>query len=369
MDKDIEKKNVFLPAFGNKPETIVGRRAVTASFVDGLSCPIGHKQRTSILIGQRGAGKTALLLEFAELAEKRGFVPARVTANDDMLEEIIQTIQVGGAKYVRSPKGVKGFSAGALGFSFGLTFTDETETKYGFRIKLGMLCDELEKHGKGVLILVDEVQPNTEQMRSLAATYQHLIGDGKNIAIAMAGLPSSISGVLNDKILTFLNRAQKIYLEPLPYGDVSVAYATEFSKQGKSIDPGSLDRAVNATRGYPYLYQLIGYYILGYTGDKHVITTAIVEQAVETSKREMIESVFLTVLSSLSGKDIEFLKVMSEDRDASRISEIAARLKVDFPYAQKYRTRLIQAGVIAPTGRGVLAFDIPYLGEYLRGEF
>jgi len=365
----MDKKNVFLPAFGNKPEIIIGREAVTAGFIAGLSCPVGHRQRTSILIGQRGTGKTALLLEFAELAEKKGFVTARVTASGDMLDEIIQTIQIGGAKYVPPQKKVKGLSAGALGFSFGLTFTDETETKYGFRIKLAMLCDELEKHGKGILILVDEVQPNTDQMRSLAVTYQHLIGEGKNLAIVMAGLPSSISNVLNDKILTFLNRAQKIYLTPLSYGDVSIAYATEFDKQGKSIEADSLDRAVKATRGYPYLYQLIGYYILGYAQGKTEIGPAIVEKAVETSKHEMIESVFIAVLAPLSEKDIEFLKAMSEDHGASRIAEITARLKVENPYAQKYRSRLIQAGVIAPAGRGMLAFDIPYLGEYLRGEF
>jgi hypothetical protein len=206
-------------------------------------------------------------------------------------------------------------------------------------------------------------------MRSLATTYQHLIGEGKNIAIVMAGLPGAISNVLNDKILTFLNRAQKVYLEPLPYGEVSVAYANEFAKQGKTLDPDSLELAVKATKGYPYLYQLIGYYILGYAQDKDKIESAIVKQAIETSKHEMTESIFEAVLAPLSGKDIEFLRAMSEDRDVSQISIIADRLKVDYPFAQKYRTRLIQAGVITPAGRGVLAFNIPYLGEYLRGEF
>jgi hypothetical protein len=232
-----------------------------------------------------------------------------------------------------------------------------------------LLCDELEKHGKGVLILVDEVQPDAEQMRSLAATYQHLIGENKNIAIVMAGLPGSISNVLNDKILTFLNRAQKVYLEPLPYGEISVAYSNEFAKQGKSINSDSLEFAVQATKGYPYLYQLIGYYILGYAQTQDNIGQAIVEQAVETSKREMTESIFKAVMAPLSGKDIAFLMAMSEDRDVSSISKIAARLQVEYPYAQKYRTRLIQAGIITPSGRGVLAFNIPYLGEYLRGEF
>ena len=60
----------------------------------------------------------------------------------------------------------------------------------------------------------------------------------------MAGLPSSISSVLNDDVLTFLNRANKVYLEPLPYGETSAAYASEFARQGKKIAPDVLDEAV-----------------------------------------------------------------------------------------------------------------------------
>ena len=364
------KSEGFLPTFGNMPRNIIGRAAVIAQFVEGLSLPIAHRQRATILIGQRGTGKTALLLAFAELAQENGFVAARVTAGDDMLTEIIQTIQVNGSEVIpASGHKVKGFSAGALGFSFGLTFTEQTEAQYGFRVKLGLLCDELAKHHKGVLILVDEIQSNTPQMRSLAATYQHLVGDNKNIAIVMAGLPSSMSAVLNDDILTFLNRAHKAYLEPLPYGEISVGYATEFKKQGKSIAPQELETAALATRGYPYLYQLIGYYILNYAQASDIISAEIVAQAVDTSKREMIESVFTAALKPLSSRDRDFLNAMSKDRQSSRIADITQRLKVGKSYAQKYRTRLIQQGVIDATGRGELTFIIPYLGEYLRGEF
>ena len=39
-------------------------------------------------------GKTALLLEFEDIAKKRGFVVARVSHNEDMLEEILELIQI-----------------------------------------------------------------------------------------------------------------------------------------------------------------------------------------------------------------------------------------------------------------------------------
>jgi hypothetical protein len=360
----------FLPAFGNKPKHNIGRKAVTADFIEGLNKPIGHRKRATLLIGQRGMGKTALLLEFAEMAEQNNYVAARVTAGDDMLSEIIQTIQVNGAAHIPGSKAkVKGFSAGALGFSFGLTFTDETEAQFGFRIKLGLLCDELATYGKSILVLVDEVQSNTPQMRSLATTYQHLVGEGKDIALVMAGLPGSMSAVLNDDILTFLNRAHKVYLEPLPRGEIIVCYAEEFTNQGRSIEPRLLEKAASATKGYPYLFQLIGYYTLAYAQVSDVITPKIVRQAIQSSKQDMIDSIFGAALKPVSSRDREFLQAMARDPEDSKIADIKDRMGVNQSYAQKYRTRLIEAGIIAPTKRGELSFAIPYLGEYLRGEF
>ena len=368
----MKNASVFLPAFGNRPKHIIGRKGITTAFTDGLSLPIGHHQRATMLVGQRGSGKTALLLEFAEIAETRDFITARVTAGSDMLTEILQTIQINGAGFVSDSKAkgkVRGVSAGALGFSFGLTFTDETEKKYGFRIKLGMLCDELDKHGKGILILIDEVQTNTPEMRSVATTYQHLVGENKNIAIVMAGLPSSMSAVLHDDVLTFLNRAHKVYLEPLPLNEISVYYATAFKKQGMSISPEVLEDATAATRGYPYLFQLIGYYIIAFASGDQIITKEIVSKAINSSKREMVDSVFVPALKPLSAGDLNFLRAMACDPGDSLIKDITTRMDVSAAYAQRYRIRLIEAGIIAPKRRGELSFTLPFFGEYIRGEF
>lgn len=49
----------------------------------------------------------------------------------------------------------------------------------------------------------------------------------------------------------------------------------------------------------------------------------------------------------------------------SRISEIASVMGETQDYAQKYRRRLIDAGIIEPTGRGKVSFVVPYLEGYL----
>jgi hypothetical protein len=359
----------FLPSFGNRPQHLVGRETVVESFLSGLSKPVGHPVRATLYIGQRGMGKTALLLEFSSRAVALDYVVARVTASNNMLDEIVQTIQNNGAKYVQKRKSVGGFNVGALGFSFGLTFNDETERKYGFRIKLTLLADELAKYGKGILILVDEVDGNSSQMRELAITYQHLVGDNKNIAIAMAGLPSSISAVLNDKVLTFLNRANKVTLGPLPLNDVAVYYHTVFTELGKRIDADTIDSMTEATKGYPYLLQLIGYYTLEYAGAGELIGKDISDKAINSAKRAMIDNVFLASLSPLSARDREFLNAMSKDTDVSAIADIQKRLGVSQASVQQTRARLLDAQVIAAAGRGYVTITIPYLGEYLRGKF
>ena len=100
-----------------------------------------------------------------------------------------------------------------------------------------------------------------------------------------------------------------------------------------------------------------------------MISSETVRRAVNTSKRDLIENIFDTALNSLSQRDKDFLTAMSKDPGNSKISDIQERMKVGKSYAQKYRIRLIETGVISPVGRGELAFAIPYLGEYLRGEF
>ena len=56
---------IFSPSFGNRPSYLVGREAVVTRLVDGLQSPPGARERSVVLLGQRGSGKTVLLWELA----------------------------------------------------------------------------------------------------------------------------------------------------------------------------------------------------------------------------------------------------------------------------------------------------------------
>jgi len=357
---------IFLPTFGNRPAELVGRADVIEGFQRGLKQPVGHPNRATLLIGQRGMGKTALLLEFSDIAERLGFVVARATATDSLLDDLIGAIQLSDRNHIKGKK-VKGVSAGALGFSFGMTFSED-DIKLSFQNKLSVLLEELEKHKKGLVVLVDEIQANSNALRLLTTAYQHFVGENKNIAIAMAGLPHAISSILNDEVLTFFNRAKKINLEPLPLNTISIYFSKVFDKLGKKITAKNLEIVVEMTRGYPYLLQLIGYYLLEFAGDSAEILKKHIELAKTSAMRDMIDNIYEPVVKPLSDKDIEFLRAMAMDDGVSRVSDIKSRLKVSEGMVQAYRKRLLDAGVIATERRGELTFTLPYFEEYLSNS-
>lgn len=361
------EKKAFLPTFGNKPDPLIGRETVILELEEGLRNPPGYPTRASLIIGPRGMGKTALLLELGDRAKQNGFITAQVVASGDMNNDILQLLQKNGEQYIRdSKRQVAGVSASALGFSVGLTFNKETQENYGFRVKLELLCEALEAHDKGILILVDEVQSSSSDMRELATTYQHLVGLGKNIAISMAGLPHAISSVLNDDVLTFLNRAHRVELGPLSFVHVKEYYSEVLNEKGISFTAEQVEKLSRASEGYPYLFQLIGYNLLKILGNKNSLTDDFIDSTIEISNSALVDSVFSPTLKSLSEMDIAFLKAMTADEGASSIADIEQRLDIDNSYSQRYRSRLISAGVLSSPQRGKLEFTLPYLKEYLK---
>ena len=358
----------FSPAFGNRPHQLVGREDVIQTILNGLTTQPGSKDRATLVLGQRGLGKTVLLWEVADRARKQGFVVASPTVvSKDMPERIIEKIQDDGEQYAKDKRGkLVGGSVGALGFSIGLQFEKEVQETKSFGYKLLQLSRRLNEQGRGILILVDEVQANSPELRQLVTSYLELVGEQQNVALVLAGLPGAMSSVLNDKVLTFLNRANKIMLGPLSIPDIDAYYRKTFDDIGIGIDPELRKHAARATEGSPYLLQLIGHNIVLYAGDGGEVDEQTIEEAILSAQETFKQDVCSTTLAALSDKDVEFLRAMAQDEGESNISEIADRMGVSADYAQKYRKRLMDSGVIEQARRGYVAFAVPELAGYLR---
>ena len=363
MKRDV----IFSPSFGNRPDLLIGRNNEIKAFIDGLDERVGSRERSTLFIGQRGQGKTVLLLELSEQAKEKDFVVVGpITVSGNMLDRIIEKLQSEGEKYIkkRNIGKIKGGTLGAFGFSVGLQFDQEVEKK-SFAYKLEKLIDALETQGKGVLLLIDEIQSKTPELRELVITYQQLIGDNKNIAIGMAGLPGAISSVLNDKVLTFFNRAKKIELGPIKSSDIYAYYINAFAKMGIRITADQIKHAVEETKGSPYMMQLIGHMITISADDEGLISEIAFDNAIELSKEDYINDICKTAVQPLSDVDISFIKAMTKDDEVCKMRDIASRMDVTSDYADKYKNRLLDAGIIAQERRGEVFFAVPYMKDYL----
>jgi len=365
MNKMEDAYSLFQPTFGNRPEKYIGRDGVIEQFMAGLREPVGSRNRCTLFLGQRGMGKTALLLELSDRAQRAGYVVARVTAHEGMPQAIIEQFQLNGSKFFNDNKRkLTGVTAGALGFSFGLTFSEAAERQYGFRSKMSLLCDKLAEKGKGALILIDEVRTSVA-MREVASAYQELVGDRKNVAIAMAGLPHAVSSVLNDSVLTFLNRAIKVELGTISTQLIRAYYEKAFRLVGITISDELLDRAALSTRGFPYLMQLIGYYVIQYTPKGGTVTDEVMNKSEKAAMKDMEDNVFKPILTPLSDNDRVFLQALARCGGTATTSKLQANLGKKGPAIQPYRKRMIEAGIIEAPRRGELVLAVPYLADFL----
>lgn len=366
----MKRDTVFSPSFGNRPSYLVGRDEVIEDFLAGLKSAPGSRDRALLLLGQRGTGKTVLLWELVDRASELGFVVASPTmVSETMLDRIVEKVQEAGARYAGdAPSRLSGGSVGAFGFTVGLEFTREVQEGKTAQFRLTQLARRLTRAGHGVLILVDELQANAPEVRELVSVYQEMVGEQLNVALVMAGLPGAVSATLNDRVLTFLNRATKISLSPLREGDVDAFFAYAFDRLEIRLgDEGRL-RATRFTQGSPYMLQLVGHNIVLAADDSGAISEEALSRALKRSRRDFENDVCETTLRALSEKDVEFLTAMSRDDGPSRVTDVAERMDVSADYAQKYRRRLIDAGVVESPTRGRLAFAVPYLRDWLQSK-
>lgn len=358
----------FTPAFGNRPSQLVGREPLISTLLGGLDSRPGSKERAIVMLGQRGYGKTVMLLELAERAKERGFVVASPTSvREGLVERVVEKLQDDGVEELGNRRvRLSGGSVGALGFSVSLQFSDDEKDKSA-EYKLTKICRELTRQKLGTLILIDELQGNSSEIRRLVGTYQELVGEKLDVAMVLAGLPSSISGTLNDRVLTFLNRARKVTLGPLETGDIDAFYRKAFRASGVEIPQELRRRAATATCGSPYLMQLVGHYLVAYA-DGGKVDEALFEEAMQSAQWEYENDICEATLSGLSPTDRKYLRAMAELGGTCRTSEVAKRMGVSADYGQRYRRRLLDAGAIEAPASGTVRFSIPYLVDYLLRE-
>jgi chromosomal replication initiation ATPase DnaA len=364
----MKRYNPFKPSFGVVPSKIVGRDDMIFRYINSLNNPPGDPFRTTIFTGTRGMGKTVILNAIADEACANGWIAVNASLNSELLDNIIDEILR--LSYNVVGEGSKTRISGLTAAGFGINFTkDLADTSFNsWRGKMTAILEKLQAENIGLLLCIDEVHGGSKELQILVSAYQLLVSAGYNIALAMAGLPQSVSDLLNDKVITFLRRAHREKLLAVSIEDVKVVFRNTIEENGRRIDAQALIDAANATDGYPFLIQAVGYFSWLQNENENTITKDDVNNGIESAKIQMESAVLETALADISDKDCEFINAMAKDEGPSKIADVMERMKVDSNYAGTYRRRLIIEGIIKPAGYGKIDFAIPYLREYLRKD-
>lgn len=360
----MKASNPFTPSFGRIPAHFAGRSAMLAAMKKALA----DEKRTSpdltsVIIGPRGTGKTALLGSIAIEASANGWAVAQVSAGPGMLKDVIERLQESAADLVDSSAStrVKSFTVGQ---SFGVEFERVAPTSGNWRTQMNQLFKQLEPYGTGILITVDEVQHDSEELEILTQAFQHFLTEGKPAALIMAGLPPEVSAIVSSKTVSFLRRARHRYIGRISDGDIEVALRKTLADESSAIDDDAMALAVSAADGFPYMLQLVGYWMWEEAAQSP-ITLTDAQRGIRLASQELRDGVLAATYRELSRTDIRFLEAMLPDEGASSLADIALRMGVQSNYASKYKKRLIEAGVLGDAGQGFYTIDLPGFKEYV----
>ena len=356
--------NPFTPNFGQVPIQMAGRDALMEEMVSAFESGPGDPNLSTILVGARGTGKTALLSKLALEAERREWIAVEVTAAPGMLEDVEQQALRKAAHLVSTGDGPR-LKAINVAQILGFEWENAPELRGNWRSRMTDIIEALAERGVGLLITVDEVEPRLEEMVTLVTVYQHFVREGRKVALIMAGLPHKVSGLVSGESTSFLRRACQHRLAAVQDYEVAEALRQTIEGAGKSVEDEALEAAVEAIEGFPFMMQLVGYRAWQASGEGEAVTAADVERGVRLARGDMRYRVLKPTLDELSDCDLDFIAAMLEDSDGSLPADIGERLGRGTGHVSSYRRRLLDRGVIQQRGRNRLEFALPLLREYL----
>lgn len=340
--------NPFTITFGQEPASYIIRGDDSSNIIRDLNedTPLTHMY---MITGPRGCGKTVLLGSiFKHFKSENNWVTILLNSSKDLLEGLASSLYDNPkARYLFLEKE---FSFSFHGFSFSLKGKTPVLT---IETLIEKMLDKIKAKNMRVLIAIDEVVSDS-YMKIFAKTFQNLLVKDYPVFLLMTSLYDNISKLQDEKSLTFLYRAPKVYLSPLNYAAIANSYKSIFSIDDKT----ALD-LTRLTKGYAYAYQVLGYLL--FKSNKKNIDSQILSDF----DQYLQEYVYEKMWSELSKNDQLILKAIG-DNEIITIKEILKKTGMTNSYFSSYRKKLIKSGILISPGYGLLQFALPRFNEYIK---
>lgn len=382
-------KNPFSPGAGSPPPELVGRDPILEQARILLGRVKQKKPEKSMLLtGLRGVGKTVLLNEIERLARSDGYMTIAIEAHEEkslgaLIAPHLRTLlyelnRLTGAveKAKRALAVLRGF-IGAVKVkvdevTIGLDIEPEKGVADSGDLEVDLpnlfvvVAEAAEDRKKAVAILIDEIQYfNQKELGALIMAMHKIQQRQLPLVLLGAGLPI-LPGLAGES----KSYAERLFSFPdvgaLSKDDAEKALREPAQKAGVTFEPAALGETFRLTKGYPYFLQEWGYQSWN-LAPSSPITEKIVHEATSRVVPRLDQNFFRVRFDRLTPGEKKFLRAMAElGPSPQRTGDIADKMGVKITSLGPGRAKLIKKGMIYSPAHGELAFTVPLFDEFMK---
>ena len=381
-------KNPFSPGAGAPPPELVGREVILEQARVLLARIKARRPEKSILLtGLRGVGKTVLLNEIERMAAKEDYRTLGLEAHEEKslaallvppLRKLLfdlDRIAGAGDKAKRALGVLKGFMDGIkvkIGeVEVGLDIDPEKGTADSGDLESDLpnlfvaVAEAAEERKLPVALLIDELQYfNPKELSALIMAMHKMQQRQLPMILLGAGLPI-LPGLAGES----KSYAERLFNFPeigaLSEADAFKALRDPTEEAGVDFEEAALREVFRLTQGYPYFLQEWGYQAWN-RAPASPITLQIVQEATPIVIERLDQSFFRVRFDRLTGSEKRFLRAMAGlGPGAHGSGEVADALGVKINSVGPVRASLIGKGMIYSPEHGNVAFTVPLFDEFM----
>ena len=381
-------RNPFSPGAGSPPPELAGRENILEQAHVLLGrVRAGRPEKSLLLTGLRGVGKTVLLNEIERLAQGEGYRTILVEAHEDkslavllaphlrrLLFELDRLAGAGnkarrGLAVLKSFVGAIRIKVGEIDIGVDIEPEAGTADSGDLEVDLPSLfaavAEAAEERGVAVAILIDEIQYFAVAELSALIMAMHkmqqrqlplvLIGAGLPILPGLAGESKSYA----ERLFSFPD------VGPLSEADAAKAIHEPIEEAGESIADDALGEICRLTKGYPYFLQEWGYQAWNHAQSSPV-SLEVVRESTDIVTTRLDENFFRVRFDRLTPRERQYLRAMAEFGGGPyRTGDIADTLGVKITTLGPVRANLIKKGMVFSPSHGEMAFTVPLFDEFM----
>ena len=394
-------RNPYAPGAGQRPPELAGRDRELEQFEVTLErVAAGRPERSMVLSGLRGVGKTVLLNALRGQAVSRAWGTGKIEARPD------QSIRIPVAQAVhaalrevahrhRDPDRVEEVTGVLKSFALRTSVADRKGLRWTPPVDavavrgradsgdleldlvelftdVAALAGDL---GVGVGLFVDEMQDvATEELAALCGACHEISQQGAPLVVVGAGLPHLPVALAASK--SYAERLFRyVTVDRLPREMAERAWRVPAGTEGVMFEEAAVEELYRLTDGYPYFVQAYG----KVTWDAAVgdpITAADVRAGAPEAEAELAVGFFGARYDRATPAERDYMTAMA-DLGAEHAgapdgpvatAEVARHLDRKPQSLSPARDGLIKKGLVFSAERGSVAFTVPHFGHFLRAR-